>query len=106
MPLYVLTRSFFLSSRRVAVEGQKEAERYLNPGPPYVQPGSNRLPAARSGPLRYDPPPTSSPGQQGVPSYEAAVKAGSRMAPPNQYGAYEDGQYPNHRTKNPAIGAV
>lgn len=102
---------FFLSSRRMAVEGHREADRYLNPGPAYnmnqnLQPGSSRAPAARSGPLRYDLPPTSSPGQQGVPSYEAAIKTGSRMAPPNQYGTYEDGQYPNHRTKNPAIGAV
>lgn len=95
----------------MAAEGHKEADRYLNPSLPYktnptLQPSSNRGPATRPGPLRYDIPPSSSPGQQGVPSYEAAIKAGSRVAPPNQYGAYEDGQYPNHRTKNPAIGAV
>ncbi|XP_053085975.1 par-3 family cell polarity regulator beta a isoform X2 [Pangasianodon hypophthalmus] len=97
--------------RRMAVEGHKEADRYLNPSPTYnanqnPQPASNRPAVSRSGPHRYDLPPSSSPGQQGVPSYEAAIKAGSRMAGPNQYGAYEDGQYPNHRTKNPAIGAV
>lgn len=95
----------------MAVESHKEADRYLSHSPNYSanqtpQPGSNRLLVARSGPLRYDVPPSSSPGQQGTPSYEAAIKAGSRMAGPNQYGAYEDGQYPNHRTKNPAIGAV
>ncbi|GAA6068591.1 par-3 family cell polarity regulator beta a isoform X1 [Tachysurus ichikawai] len=102
---------FFLSSRQTIVEGHREADRYLNASPTYKanptpQPGANRVPTGRPGPLRYDLPPSSSPGQQGAPSYEAAIKASSRAAAPNQYGKYEDGQYPNHRTKNPAIGAV
>ncbi|XP_060754477.1 par-3 family cell polarity regulator beta a isoform X2 [Neoarius graeffei] len=106
-----IDRQYASAARRMAVEGHKEADRYPSQSPNYnanqtPQPGSNRLPAARSGPLRYDMPPSSSPGQQGAPSYEAAIKAGSRMAGPNQYGTYEDGQYPNHRSKNPAIGEV
>ncbi|XP_017312395.1 par-3 family cell polarity regulator beta a isoform X1 [Ictalurus punctatus] len=106
-----IERQIASAPRRTAVEGYKEADRYLNPSPNYnarqtPQPGSNRPPVDRSGPLRYDMPPPATPGQQVVPSYDAAIKAGSRMAGPNQYAAYEDGQYPSHRTKNPAIGAV
>ncbi|KAI5616051.1 partitioning defective 3-like B isoform X2 [Silurus asotus] len=98
------------TSRRTPVEAQRETDRY--PSPPYNAnqnplPGPNRVPVSRPGPFRYDRPPASSPDQQqGVPSYEAAVKAGTRSAASHQYGAYEDGQYPNHRTKNPPIGAV
>ncbi|KAM9455051.1 par-3 family cell polarity regulator beta a isoform 2-T3 [Clarias gariepinus] len=104
-------RQYAFAPRRTAVEGHREADRHQNRSPTYntnqpTQPGANRVPVTRSGPLRYDMPPSSSSGQQGVPSYEAAIKANSRMAGPNQYGAYEDGQYPNHRTKNSAIGAV
>ncbi|XP_058236250.1 par-3 family cell polarity regulator beta a isoform X2 [Hemibagrus wyckioides] len=108
-----IDRQYTSAPRRTAVDGHREADRYLNPSPTYnanptPQPGPNRVPAGRSGPLRYDLPPSTTPGQQGAPSYEAAIKAGSRAAAAaaNQYGAYEDRQYPNHRTKNPAVGAV
>ncbi|KAK3511302.1 hypothetical protein QTP70_035056 [Hemibagrus guttatus] len=108
-----IDRNYASAPRRTAVDGYKDADRYLNPSPTYntnptTQPGPSRVPAGRSGPLRYDLPPSSTLGQQGAPSYEAAIKAGGRAAAAatNQYGAYEDRQYPNHRTKNPAVGAV
>ncbi|XP_060716097.1 par-3 family cell polarity regulator beta a isoform X1 [Tachysurus vachellii] len=106
-----IDRPYTSAPRQTIAEGHREADRYLNASPTYKanptpQPGANRVPAGRPGPFRYDMPTSSSPGQQGAPSYEAAIKASSRTAAPNQYGKYEDGQYPNHRTKNPAIGAV
>ncbi|KAI5090211.1 partitioning defective 3-like B isoform X1 [Silurus meridionalis] len=104
-----IAKRYETNRARTPVEAQRETDRY--PSPPYnanqnPPPGPNRVPVSRPGPFRYDRPPASSPDQQGVPSYEAAVKAGTRSAASHQYGAYEDGQYPNHRTKNPPIGAV